>query len=247
MEKTVFVNNLKINLRIVGQGEPILILHGWGSSIKSWIKVQKILAEKGFQVIVFDLPGFGKSMIPLRPWSVEDYSNFVLKLVQKLELSKFFLLGHSFGGRIAIKFVAKYPNKLTGLILCGAPIGPSDTKSYGLILNMAKLAKKFSFLPGFQFFRKIFYKYILKKTDYFELKGVMKETFKKIITEDLSSFLTKIRTKTLLLWGEKDEIEIVKIPNSKLIIFSGVGHNPHLEIPEKLAETILSFLRGPSS
>ena len=243
MEKTVFVDNLKINLKVVGQGEPILILHGWGSSIKSWLRVQEFLAEKGFKVIVLDLPGFGKSMTPLRPWSVEDYSNFVLKLVQKLELSKFFLFGHSFGGRIAIKFVAKYPDKLTGLILCGVPIGPSDVKSYSFTLKVAKFAKKFSFLPGFQSFRKIFYKYILKKTDYFELKGVMKETFKKIITEDLSSFLTKIRTKTLLLWGEKDEIEIVKIPNSKLIIFPGIGHNPHLEAPEKLVETINNFLK----
>ncbi len=244
MEKTVFVDNLKINLKVVGQGEPVLILHGWDSSIKSWLKVQQLLAEKGFKVIVLDLPGFGKSMIPLRPWSVEDYSNFVLKLVQKLELSNFFLFGHSFGGRIAIKFAAKYPDKLTGLILCGAPIGRSDVKSSSLILKMAKFAKKFSFLPGFQSFRKIFYKYILKKTDYFELKGVMKETFKKIVSEDLSSFLTEIRIETLLLWGEKDEIEVVKILNSELIIFPRIGHNPHLEIPEKLVETIEDFLKA---
>ena len=85
MEKIVFVDNLKINLKVVGQGEPVLILHGWGSSIKSWLRVQEFLAEKGFKVIVPDLPGFGESSVPEKAWTVLDYKNFIIRFAENNE------------------------------------------------------------------------------------------------------------------------------------------------------------------
>lgn len=223
----------------------ILILHGWGSCAKKWSKVKGILTSQGLRVIVPDLPGFGENPTPKEPWSVDDYVEWVKNFSQGF--APFFLLGHSFGGRLAVKFAAKYPEKILGLILSGAPA----TKEKAAVKNsILRALSKFSFIPFYQFFRKIFYKYLLKKTDYIQLQGVMKETFKKIVSEDLSSYLPQIKAKTLILWGDKDDYVPVKLaylikeltPNSDLIIFPVVKHSPHLEIPEKLSEILVNFI-----
>lgn len=227
----------------------ILILHGWGSSAKKWARVKEILTKSGCEVIVPDLPGFGENPPPKEPWAVDDYVEWVKNYSKNF--APFFLLGHSFGGRLAIKFAAKYPENVLGLILSGVPAIKSKRQSK--VKNfVVKILSKFSFLPFYQFLRKNFYIYFLRKTDYIRLKGeVITETFKKIIGEDLSPYLPQIKTKTLILWGEKDDYVPVKMAGlikdrilaSDLIIFPNVKHTPYLEIPEKLAETILNFIK----
>ena len=116
MEKTISIDGLNIYYRIAGQGNPFLILHGWGASSDSWKGVQEFLSKQGFKTIALDLPGFGKSADPHEAWSVNDYSLFVLKFADKLSLSNFELLGHSFGGRISIKLAAFHQERIKNLI-----------------------------------------------------------------------------------------------------------------------------------
>ncbi|MCK4781532.1 alpha/beta hydrolase [Candidatus Parcubacteria bacterium] len=228
------------------QEKTILILHGWGSFSEKWRKTGDLLSKNNFQVIAPDLPGFGKSSDPPKPWDVDDYVEWVKNFIVQKKLKNFFLLGHSFGGRVAIKFSAKYPEKVEKLILVSsAGIKPKTNH-----LNFLAGAKKVKWLPGFSLTRKIFYKYILRKTDYFKAKGVMRETFKKIIEEDLTFHLSKIKISTLIIWGDKDKMTPIsdaylmnrKIPNSKLEILKNIGHFPYLKCPEKLSEIILKFI-----
>ena len=86
-EMVVEINGIKIFVRIKGQGKPFLILHGWGANADSWLKVQNILS-KDFQVIVLDLPGFGRSDLPPRVWGLDDYKDFVFKFLKKMKLEK---------------------------------------------------------------------------------------------------------------------------------------------------------------
>ncbi len=226
----------------------ILILHGWGSSQKKWGRIKEILIQQGIEVFVPDLPGFGENPPPKVPWSVDNYVEWVKNYSKNFV--PFFLLGHSFGGRVAIKFAVKYPEMVSGLILAAVPAIKTNRQS-GTKNFIIKVLSEFSFLPGYQFLRKIFYFYFLRKTDYIRLHGeTITETFKKIISEDLSVYLPQIKTKTLIIWGEKDDYVPVKmaglikekIPDSDLIIFPKVKHTPYLKIPEKLVETILEFL-----
>jgi pimeloyl-ACP methyl ester carboxylesterase len=98
--------------------------------------------------------------------------------------------------------------------------------------------------------RNLFYGFI-RKRDYAKAKGVMKETIKKVLDEDLLADLAQIKTDTLIIWGKEDKMVPVKyakifnekIENSKLEIMPKVGHSPHIETPEKLAEIILNFLK----
>lgn len=232
----------------------IVILHGWGASSKSWIQVKQLLERKGYKVLVFDLPGFGNAGLPPQPFSVGDYVDWVKKEVKNF--GPFFLLGHSFGGRVSIKFAAKYPGKLKGLILVSsAGIKHKPLFLLGFILKIFKRFKFISNLPIlkniFYFFRQIFYKYILRKTDYLNVSGVMKGTFKKAVEEDLSPYLPKIKVPTLIIWGEKDKITPLKdaylmkkeIRNSKLEIIKNAGHAPHLYNPDEVAEMAAKFIR----
>ena len=254
-EEKILIDGLKINYKIAGQGPAILILHGWGGSSDSWISVQEILAKEGFKIIVPDFPGFGKSETPFEPWGVREYSNFVLNLTKILELQKFFLLGHSFGGRVAIKFSVLYPEKIKSLILCNsAGIKQKWGFREKFIFRLSKLGNAiFTFPPLKRFknkFRNLFYIFLRHK-DYAKVEGTMRKIFKKVLTEDLLKDLPRIKTRTLIIWGEFDKLVPVKyahtfkekIENSKLEILLKIGHSPHLEVPEKLAKIIIQFLR----
>jgi len=258
-EEKILINGLKINYKIAGQGPAILILHGWGGSSDSWIQVQEILAREGFKVICPDFPGFGKSKTPFEPWGVKEYGNFVLNLTKILELQNFFLLGHSFGGRVAIKFSVLYPEKIKSLILCDSA-GIKQKWGIGekLIFQISKIGNAiFTPTPLRRFKDKaknLFYIF-LRHRDYAKADVTIRETIKKVLTEDLLKDLPQIKIRTLIIWGESDKLVPVKyahifkekIENSELKILPKIGHSPHLEVPEKLAEIIINFLRAPVS
>jgi len=254
-EKTIFINNLRVHVKISGQGDPILILHGWGSSSWSFKKVQEILSRNGFKVFIPDLPGFGESDAPNYAWGVEDYSEFISVLAEELNLSKFFLLGHSFGGRISIKFVNKYSEKVKSLVLVGSAglktkIDPKTKMIYRFSNFGKKIFSKKIFRLFKNFAKKIFY-FVLRHRDYVKAQGVMRDIMKKVLKEDLLPELSIIKVKTLLIWGEEDKDVPVEcahifhenIKDSELKIFPNIGHSPHKEIQEEFSKTIINFFK----
>ncbi len=224
--------------------ETLFILHGWGSSKEKWQRTKELIEKKGIKVIVSEIPGLDTKIS--RPWNLSDYLNWFGNISR--EDSPFFLLGHSFGGRISIKFAAKNPERIKGLILVSAA-GIKRKSSF--LVHLVKIFKKFSFLPGFSFFRKLFYRFILRKTDYIEASGNLKETFKKIIQEDVREYLSQIKVPTLIVWGKKDKITPLEdaylmkreIKNSKLELLDNIGHSPYIEDPKILAEKIIDFIK----
>ncbi len=252
-ERSLQVNGLKINYKIGGIGPCILILHGWDSSSDRWQKTGEILAENGFRVVIPDLPGFGKSDFPPSPWLVGDYLELIVKFIEKINCQRPFLFGHSFGGRISIKFGAVYPEKISGLILCsaGGVISKKRTK-VKIFYFLAKLGKFFFLAPVIKesrsFAQRVLYR-LAGARDYLKASPIMKETMEKVISEDLTPFLNQINLETLIIWGKKDKILPLsdahlikgKTPNSDLIVMENIGHAPNLEAPEKLAKIILNW------
>jgi len=251
-EEIIFINDLRINCRIMGEGKPILVLHGWGSNSERWQKVGELLVKKEFKVVIPDLPGFGKSQEPLYSWGLNDYCGFIEKLVLTLKLEKFYLLGHSFGGAVAVKYSFQFPQKVEKLFLVSPACLRKKSLKKRLFFILSKILKIFSFLPFYQKIRKGLYKFIIRKSDYLYAKGMMKDIYLKIIKEDLSDILPFIKISTIIIWGEKDKIKPLKeaylikkkIKNSKLEIIPNVGHNPHRESPEKLSEIIIQFIKS---
>lgn len=255
-ERRILINNLEANYKIAGEGPAVLILHGWGGSSDSWLEVQGTLADRGYKVVSVDFPGFGKSKTPLSAWSVSDYMAWLETFTELLNLKEFFIIAHSFGGRVAVKFTISYPEKIKKLILCSsAGIKPKPGLKTIIIYLFARIGNAIfgrKILARFKDnARNLFYISIRHK-DYVKANGTMKETIKKVLDEDLLSDLSKIKIKTLLVWGEIDKMVPVKyarifkekIQDSRLEILPRIGHSPHLEAPEKLAAIILDFLKN---
>lgn len=258
-EEKVVINNLEVNFKIAGSGPAVLILHGWGGSSDSWLAVSEILIKNGYKIICPDLPGFGKSSNPPTGWETANYIDFILDFTKAVNLERFFLLGHSFGGGLAAKFAVLFPEKIMALILCDAAVIRTKKR-----LNLRQKIAYFLTKGGYLLFsipffektiypqaRKIVYK-IAGTHDYYLAKGTMKETFKKVSEEDLSNFASKIKVPALIIWGEGDKtlpledgITLEKIiPNSKVEIIKGADHSPHRRKPEELSKIILEFLKS---
>ncbi len=241
------INGIKTNYITVGQGKPLLILHGWGSNTERWQNVADLLS-KNFKVIIPDLPGFGKSGALQEVWRPNDYVSWAEQFIKELNLGEFYLMGHSFGGALACKIAIKYPQEVKKLFLISAASVRKRTSGKKAYKTLSQIVKIFSFVPGYNFLRKAFYKFIIRKSDYPYVEGNLKETYKNVIAEDLSQFTGFIKVPTVIIWGDKDTYTPVedaqfmnqKIKNSKLIIIPGAGHILNRDCPEILAEKILA-------
>jgi pimeloyl-ACP methyl ester carboxylesterase len=244
----------KTHLKIGGEGETILILHGWQSSSETWKKVIEIL-EKKLRVICPDLPGFGKSFSLEKKWKIKDYVEWLEDFVDYFNLNNFYLFGHSFGGKLAIKFSFENQTRIKCLLLCSpSVIRPKLGINQKFIVFLAKFSN-FLFPKKFfgnlrEFLTNVFCFLFLRNSDYCKAKGVIRETFKEIIKEDVFSQISNFNLKTVIFWGKNDKITPVehafllkqKIKNSKLEILEGLGHSPHLEDPERFCRILVENL-----
>ena len=102
------------------KNQVLVILHGWQSSGKAWKQVQQRIQATGIKVVVLDLPGFRKENQLNRAWNLDDYVKWFDDFANKEIREPFFLLGHSFGGRMIIKYASENSKKLKGMILVSA-------------------------------------------------------------------------------------------------------------------------------
>ncbi|MBP6891217.1 alpha/beta hydrolase [Candidatus Parcubacteria bacterium] len=254
-EKSISIDNLFVNYKIVGKGQPIIFLHGWGHDSSHWEKVAQLVANQGYQVIVPDLPGFGRSQTLDYPWTLENYKEFVLHFSESLKLKNVFLLGHSFGGRIAILLTSEKNNLIVDkLILCAAAglykkqslkfkVSTAIVKFFGNILEkigLLELKQKMSDLYSSAI-----------NSDYQKANKIMRETLINIQKETLFHRIPKITAKTKIIWGKLDGITplesadylIKNIPNAQLKILEKGNHSPHIYMPEIVAQEINSFIK----
>lgn len=230
---------------------PLVILHGWGGSRASWNKCLQQIDRSKYSVHMLDLPGFGESGDPKKAWNVQDYAEHVKQWLKKEKLIKPVCVAHSFGGRIAIKLTSENSDLFSALFLVGAAgIKPKITLKKKLLKGLSALGK---LVPGpfKKLARKILYK-LAGAHDYNQTSGVMRETFQLVIDEDLTHLLKKIRTKTHIIWGEKDsyvptsdaELMHHEIKGSTLKIIPEGKHGLHQQMPEKLLELITFYLHN---
>jgi len=251
----MFINiaSLRIRYECAGEGKPIVLLHGWGTHLGSLYPLMKHISTYR-KVYALDLPGFGKSDFPPNGWAVSDYADLVLDFMAKCKIEKPDMLGHSFGGRITIKIAALYPQQAASVILVdSAGVRQYETGwKYKLTSLLAKLGKPVTDrLPNFlrKNVRRRFYQAI-GSSDYLNA-GRLKETYTKVIAEDLESLLPSISAQTLLIWGEKDDATPLadgrlmanKIPNSKLVVLPNAGHYSFLDQTALTTQTLDNFLR----
>lgn len=232
----------------------LLCLHGWGGSKESFTELRACLEGSGIEVLTPDLPGFGNEPEPLKPWTVDDYADWVEQWTEnkiqdpRYKIQGIHLLGHSHGGRIAIK-LANRQSPISHLFLCASAGIPhlSFKKSFGKL--MARIGNALCKIPLLKFFAKpartLLYK-ILRVHDYERASPVMKETMKLVTAEDLTPLLSTIAIPTDLFWGEEDTMTPIadgklmheKIRDSILHTFAGVRHRVHRDRAMEIAAVI---------
>ena len=229
-----------------GAGRPLLLLHGFGGSHKSMLPIIKYF-ERTRLVAAPDLPGFGESAEPSAPYSVSDYAADVIGLMDELGIDKIDIIAHSFGGRIALKLLARYPKRFGRAVLCGcAGLKPRRGAGYYIRVLWFKLMKRL---------KKVFKRIDLGKygsSDYRSLSPGMKQTFKLVIAEDLSGELQNITAPALVVVGDGDTAtppymarRIAKgICGAKLRIIKGCGHFCYLEALRDFLLMAEDFLEG---
>lgn len=238
-------NDNNIYYNIYGSGSTvILFLHGWGCSGNVFDPIIKQL-ESNYTCIVVDFNGHGKSVETSRPFTVVDFADVIYSLIVSLKLSNINIVAHSFGARIAI-WLASHHNDLFNRIIItgGAGIVEKNKAKKNLKTYLYKLKKSFfNFIAKISIFKnfalnmqeKLIQKY--GSEDYKKLSPLMRKTFVSIVNTDLTQFLSKITSPTLLVWGDKDtetplsyaKIMNENIPDSAIIIFDGLGHFAFLE------------------
>lgn len=245
MNRDIIVNNLHVKYFEIGKGSAALFLHGWGADANSFNSILNQL--KDFRCISLSLPGFGGSQKPSEDWGVFEYSAFVRDFIEKLQIEPIIIIGHSFGGRVAIKGISKEllkPQKLVLIASAGA-----SRKSFGSIIIslVAKVAHLFSFIPPLRsMINKM--KSILGSDDY-KNSGDMRNIFLKVVNENLESDAKCIKIPTLLIWGEEDQTTTLvearrlkaAISSSNLKIFPGAGHYVFKDEYVKVAKEIREF------
>ncbi len=235
---------------------PILILHGWSKDMtgKRYAVLQSMLAKKGFTVFAPDLPGFGANPLKKEALEFDDYIKFVHDYIKQLKIKKVILLGHSFGGRIAINFTARYPDLVEKLILTGASGIPRPLPSLKkkIVYLLTKIFRPFFSIPPFSFFyilfRKLVY-YSIGEMDYYKA-GSLRKTFKKVHKVSIVDALSKITAPTLIVWGGNDTIVPLEdgelmhntIKNSQLIVIKNATHKLPYNNPKEFVNAINSFL-----
>lgn len=252
MYKTI--NGLNINYFERGEGELVLLLHGWGSNITLFENMACIL-ERKYKVIAMDMPGFGESDEPSEPWCVDDYVDFVLEFLKEYDFSKITLLGHSFGGRVIIKMASReLPFEIEKVILVdSAGVKPEKTASQKAKQSVYKATRKIYSSP---LVSKLFpdaLENLRRKNgsaDYNAASPVMRQTLVKVVNEDLCELMPNVKAPTLLVWGSNDDATPLSdakkmeqlMPEAGLVVFEGAGHYSFLECAAQFGRVLASFM-----
>ncbi len=223
----------------------LVFIHGWGATAKIFDTVFYYLNDE-FNIRYFDLPGFGKTPIE-KIMTLKDYADFVYTFLKDNKIEQPIIIGHSFGGAVAVKLAILHPESISKLVLVSASAVRWPRHKIMFIKKMADIIKPFLS----EKLRKLILKILkLDKTDYAQIDSPkLKETFKNVINEDLSPYLSTIKIPTFVIWGEKDTVTPLKegkfiaklIPNAKLSIIKNAGHFRFLEKPEEFVRLIKEF------
>ena len=138
------VNGVNICYEIFGDGDPVLLVHGFGAKKETWIAQTEPLA-KHFRVIRFDNRGAGKSDRPDGPYTMEVFADDIAGLIDYIKIDKVHIIGWSLGGMIVQNFVLKYPKRVNKVVLINTNYGVPDENGIEVYKNMrieeAKLKK----------------------------------------------------------------------------------------------------------
>lgn len=228
----------------------IVFLHGWGSSGNVFSFLNEMF-EDDYSLLYLDFTGFGMSSQPSHPMTISDYVLELKAVLDEFDIESLNIVAHSFGGRVAIKFLFYFQQNYKNVRLClidSAGILPRRGLRYKYkVWKYKRLKVKALVNPKIRERLCSF-----GSDDYRELNDVMKQTFVNVVNEDLAKYAKFISCKTLIVWGSKDKDtkpymakKLKKcIKYSTLVFLKDVGHFSFVEKKEEFAFVLDRFLKS---
>ena len=221
----------------------IYILHGWAYTTEKWGPFVDGLVKLGYTPVLLKIPGLTAPID--RAWHLDDYVSWLAETL-KGETGPVIILGHSNGGRIAVVYAEKFPQKVSRLILVdSAGVYHRDMKTKAKRKFFGAISKLTAPLKKSEFLRRFLYT-IIRETDYLHANPIMQETMRNLIAVDLVPVLKHISIPVLLIWGKDDTatplsdgaIMAKEFPNAKLEIIVGARHSPQFTHVAQVLSTI---------
>ncbi len=240
-----------------GSGVPsVLALHGWQRTHNDFSPVFDRPGSPGDPAVIgVDLFGFGATPPPPEAWGTAEYARHLVPLFEEAGTlaDRVVVVGHSFGGRVAIRLQAMVPDRIERMVLTGVPLLDREGRrsrpatAYRLVRQLHRMG-----VVGDEHMEAMRNRY--GSADYRAAQGVMREVFVRVLAEQYGDELASIDCPVDLVWGEDDTEVPVEVavrarallPSATLTILSGVGHLTPTEAPAAQREIVLGR-RGPET
>jgi abhydrolase domain-containing protein 6 len=247
-----------------GQGETVLLIHGFQSNKDIWVRLAGQLTDN-YHVIAIDLPAHGDSNIMMdKSYTIAEQVQRVVAIMDQLQLKQpVHVMGHSMGGAIALNLAATAPQrvKTLGLVSAAGVVSPQPSQ-----LQLALAKGKNPLIVQTKDDYQAMLEFTMSKAPYipgpmisvFTQEALGREPIAQKIFKDINSqvalppekVLPTITVPVLVLWGDEDKVldvsatEVFKkwLPRSEVVILKGVGHAPQIESIKETAEIIRAFL-----
>lgn len=243
--------------RTWGPGVPnVLALHGWR---RSHLDFTPVFDDPEFAgrhpALAVDLPGFGDAPVPPDAWGTEAYARYVACLFDTPGIlsERVVLLGHSFGGRVAVRLCGMVPDRIERVVLTGVPLVDRADRATRLATTY-RLVRRLHRMGVVGDARMEAMRQRYGSPDYRAAHGVMRQVFVRVLAEDYRADLGAIGCPVDLVWGEEDTevpVEVAAragslIPMSTLRVLPGVGHLTPVEAPAALRQALAAGSRPGS-
>ncbi len=242
-----------------GEGTPtVLALHGWRRTHDDFTPVSRAAADLPggpLSALGPDLPGFGATPPPPEAWGSEEYARHLLPLFEEpgVLADRIVLVGHSFGGRVAVHLAPLVPDRIERVVLTGVPLLDREGRrarpphAYRLARRLHRLG-----IVGDERMEAMRQK--RGSPDYRAARGVMRGVFVRVLAEQYVDQMAAMPCPVDLVWGDGDTETPLEVavrarpmfPSARLVTLPGVGHLTPTEAPRALAGVILGRDRaGP--
>lgn len=252
MDARYTYDSVSLAYSIEGEGDTILLLHGWGCDHTIWQSIVPLLSEK-YRVVSVDFAGFGLSDEPREVWGVEQYTRSIEALVKELGIVRPIIICHSFGGRVATLYASR--NEVKSMIFADAAgVRPKRTWRYYYKVYSYKAMKRcLPLLIGKDKAQMLIdqRRRSSASSDYNRATPMMRAILSKCVNEDLCHVMPLITAPVLLFWGDKDTATPISdayrmkslMKDAGVVVAEGAGHFAMLEQAELWQATLKSFLK----
>jgi pimeloyl-ACP methyl ester carboxylesterase len=238
---TVAVWERPVRYKVVGEGAPVVLVHGLSGSWLWWKRNIPALASS-YRLYLVDLPGFGSMASPFARFELQDAATWLFRWMQTVGIAHAHLIGHSMGGYICLQVAARHPTAVSRLVLVSPAVSAQARHIFGYVRPLLGTVRYLDpyFLP-------ILLYDTLRAGPVTILRAV-----NELLAVEARQELHTVLAPTLLVWGDHDTLVppttgnamLDEMPQAHLLQLERCGHVSMFEQAEQFNQAVLTFLAG---